>query len=137
LGKLISSHIPRVLVVDNDDEVRDLIGSLLTDAGFAVSAAPTFPTALDLLKKDAFDVIVTEVVLPDGLSGVELVRCARASQPALRTLFISERTGPYVVVDQPDRDDFVGIPFRNRELLGCVWELMLRDLPDKQPSNPS
>ena len=134
---MMSSHAARVLVVDDDDGVRDLIGSVLAEAGFDVSTAPTALTALDLLAGRPFDVMVTEVLLAGGLNGVELVKCARAQQPSLRSLFISGRTGPYAVVDEPDRDDFVGIPFRNRELVGCVWELLSRDLPEKQLSRQS
>ncbi len=134
---MMSSHTARVLVVDDDDGALDLIGSLLAEAGFDVSTAPTALTALDLLAEGAFDMVVTEVDLAGGLNGVELVKCARAQQPSLRSLFISGRTGPYGVVDEPDRDDFVGIPFRNSELVGCVWELLSRDLPKKQLSKPS
>ena len=134
---MMSSHTARVLVVDDDDAALDLIGSVLAEAGFDVSTAPTALTALDLLAEGAFDMVVTEVDLAGGLNGVELVKCARAQQPSWRSLFISGRTGPYAVVDEPDRDDFVGIPFRNRELVGCVWELLSRDLPEKQLSRQS
>ena len=132
---MMSSHTARVLVVDDDDAALDLIGSVLAEAGFDVSTAPTALTALDLLAESAFDMVVAEVDLAGGLNGVELVKCARAQQPSLRSLFISGRTG--AVVDEPDRDDFVGIPFRNSELVGCVWELLSRDLPKKQLSKPS
>jgi DNA-binding NtrC family response regulator len=134
---MIASHAARVLVVDDDDAALDLIGSVLAEAGFDVSTAPTALTALDLLAEGAFDMVVTEVDLAGGLNGVELVKCARAQQPSLRSLFLSGRTGPYMVVDEPDRDDFVGVPFRNSELVGCVWELLSRDLPKKQRTKPS
>jgi DNA-binding NtrC family response regulator len=134
---MMSSHTARVLVVDDDDARLDLIGSVLSEAGFDVSTAPTALTALELLAEGVFDIVVTEVDLAGGLNGVELVKCARAQQPSLRSLFISGRTGPYAVVDEPDRDDFIGVPFRNSELVGCVWELLFRDLPKKQLSKPS
>jgi len=127
-------HYARVLVVDDDDEVRDLISSMLTEAGFTVSTAPTALNALELLGKDEFDVMVTDVALPDALDGVELVKYARARHPALRSLFISGRRGP--IVDEPERDDFVGKPFRSGELLGCVLELLYRSLPNKEVSSP-
>ena len=80
------------------------------------------------------DVMVTDVALPDALDGVELVKYARARHPALRSLFISGRRGP--IVDEPERDDFVGKPFRSGELLGCVLELLYRGLPKKEVSSP-
>ena len=123
-------HYARVLVVDDDDEVRHIISSMLTEAGFTVSTAPTALSALDLLGKGEFDVMVTDVALPDALDGVELVKYARARHPTLRSLFISGRRGP--IVDEPERDDFVGKPFRSGELLGCVLELLCRGLPKKE-----
>ena len=45
---MMSSHTARVLVVDDDDAALDLIGSVLAEAGFDVSTAPTAFTALDL-----------------------------------------------------------------------------------------
>jgi hypothetical protein len=50
----------------------------------------------------------------------------------LRCLFISGRRLP--AVDDPDRDDFVGKPFRQHELLGCVWELLQRRVVAPPPA---
>jgi CheY-like chemotaxis protein len=73
-------------------------------------------------------------VLPEGLDGVELVIYARARSPELKSLFISGYSDP--VMDDPDRDDFVTKPFRPRELLGCVYELLSRQRSKKRVLAP-
>lgn len=100
-----------------------------------VTTAPTAWCALDMLAENKFDLMVTDVGLPGGLNGRELVRYARARHPTLKSLYISGYADP--VLDDPALDDFVAKPFYPRELLGCVWELLGRELPEKQASSPS
>ncbi len=119
---------PSVLVVDDDDHVREVVTAMLSDAGFKVAAAASGWDALDLIEHREFDLAVVEVGLPDGLDGVAMIRCARARHPHLRCLFISGFSDP--ITDDPERDDFVGKPFRLTELLGCVWELLHRKVPE-------
>jgi DNA-binding response OmpR family regulator len=128
---IVSARAARVLVVDDDDGVRDLLGSVLAEAGITVSTAPTAWVALEMLEKHKFDLMVTDLALPEGLNGLELVRYARARCPSLKSLFISGCSGD-PIRDDPIRDDFIAKPFRGRELLGCVWELLSRELPRKQ-----
>jgi DNA-binding response OmpR family regulator len=104
---------------------------MLADAGFAISTASSAWAALDMLDRDEFDLMVTDMMLPEGLNGLELVRYARARHPALKSLFVSGRDrGP--IGDDPDLDEFVAKPFVGRELLGCAWELLGRKLPEQQ-----
>ena len=62
------------------------------------------------------------------------MRYARARHPGLKSLFISGRLGP--VCDDSEQDDFVSKPFHARELLGCIWELLLRDTPKQRVNDP-
>jgi DNA-binding response OmpR family regulator len=117
----------RVLVVEDDELIRDIIGCTLADAGLEVSTAPTAWVALDMLDRDEFALVVTDFALPDGLDGLELVRYARSRHPSLRSLFVSGCTEP--IGDDPDLDNFVAKPFWKSELLGCVWELLCREVP--------
>jgi len=117
-------HPPSILVVEDDEWVRDAVVQVLRECGFDVRAAASGWIALRMIKRKKFDLLVADVGLPNGLDGVELAQCARISHPMLKCLFISGRRR--AITDDPDRDDFVGKPFRDRELLGCVWELLQR-----------
>lgn len=120
--------VPSVLVVDDDDRVRETLAEMLEGAGFRVAAAGSGWEALDLLENTDFDLAVVDVGLPDDLSGLAFVRCVRAKRPEIRCLFISGFADP--VTDDPERDDFVRKPFRLGELLGCAWELLQRKIPE-------
>jgi len=77
------------------------------------------------------DLAVVDMRLPGGLNGLETVRRARARHPDLKALFIS---GVDAIPRQhdPDREDFVSKPFSGHELLGCVFELLLRNKNGRQ-----
>jgi DNA-binding response OmpR family regulator len=115
---------PSVLVVEDEESVRTSIVDVLSEDGFDVASADSAWKALDIVEKKKFDLVIADVGLSDDLTGIELAQCARSRRPTLKCLFISGRTRP--AADDPERDDFIGKPFRKRELLGCVWELLQR-----------
>ena len=117
-------HLPSILVVEDDKWTRDAVVAVLRQGGFNVRATASGWIALRMIRRKKFDLLVADIGLPGGLDGLELARYARLGDPALKCLFISG--GQHAVTDDPERDDFVGKPFRNRELLGCVWELLQR-----------
>ncbi|HVH78267.1 MAG TPA: response regulator, partial [Stellaceae bacterium] len=103
---------------------RGIIVRLLREEGFDVSATASGWTALVMVRRKPFDLLIADILLPDGLDGLEVAKCARLERPSLRCLFVSGRS--QAVTDDPERDDFVCKPFRRHELLGCVWELLHR-----------
>ncbi|HEY1799206.1 MAG TPA: response regulator [Stellaceae bacterium] len=117
-----------ILVVDDDEAVLETVRCLLDDEGFQVEAATTGWEALDLVGGHEFDLAVVDIRLGGEFDGLDLVQYIRTRQPKLRVLFISGLHFP--VADDPDRDDFVSKPFLLSELLGCVWELLQRRVPD-------
>ena len=79
-----------VLVVEDEPAVRGVAVEMLTDAGFSVLAAPDGPTALQLLKEGVpADVLFSDVVMPGGMSGVDLAREARKLRPGIGVLLAS------------------------------------------------
>jgi signal transduction histidine kinase len=79
-----------VLVVEDEPAVRAVAVDMLQDAGFAVLAAPDGPTALALLKEGAqADILFSDVVMPGGMTGVDLAREARRLRPRIGVLLAS------------------------------------------------
>jgi len=79
-----------VLVVEDEPTVRAVAVEMLTDAGFTVLAAPDGPTALQLLREGvAADVLFSDVVMPGGMTGVDLAREARRLRPEIGVLLAS------------------------------------------------
>ncbi len=83
-----AAHAGRVLVVDDEPGMRDLLSRVLGDAGHAVSAVESGEEARVLLAREKFDVLVLDKNLP-GIDGVSVLKLVRASQPALRAIMIT------------------------------------------------
>ena len=118
---------PAILVVDDDDDVRDTIRTLLIEAGFRVTSAATGWEAIALIEEKPFDLVVVDIRLPGGLDGLQMAQHARRRHPTLKCLFISGQRDP--IICDPELDDFVAKPFRPFELLGCVWKVLCGNHP--------
>lgn len=82
---------PRVLVVDDDASVRDAIQKILTMYGWRVSAAGDARDALSVARGSAepFDLMILDIVLPGGMSGLTLADILYRIHPRSAFLFIS------------------------------------------------
>lgn len=87
-----------VLLVDDEEAVSDLLRTWLTGLGHAVTCATGGVEAEKLLGVRRFDVVVTDIVMPDG-DGFELMAALRRLQPTTRVLAIS---GGGTYLRQPD-----------------------------------
>ena len=66
----------RILVVDDEEVIRDVLGTLLEREGYDVSVAPTAGEALALFEAEPYDLILLDLMLPDR-PGLELMRDIR------------------------------------------------------------
>ena len=72
----------RILAVDDSASMRDMVSIALTGAGFEVTAAADGAAALRLAKQSSFDLVLSDVNMPD-MNGIALIRALRA-EPAYR-----------------------------------------------------
>jgi CheY-like chemotaxis protein len=72
----------RILVVDDDAEIRGLVRNVLERVGYEVSTARDGAQAIDLLAKSDYDVVLLDVMMP-GLSGLEVVESLRRDNSAV------------------------------------------------------
>ncbi|AXS39514.1 ATP-binding protein [Breoghania sp. L-A4] len=78
----------RILVVEDDPDVRDIPTTLLRNQGYEVVEAGDGAEAIRHLRADRpFDLLFTDVVLPGGMSGAEIAEAAERIQPGIRILF--------------------------------------------------
>jgi CheY-like chemotaxis protein len=117
----------RVLVVEDDADVRALILWILTSLGYAVREASSARAALEVLESEArVDLLLTDVVLPAGMSGRELAELASQRRPNLPVLYMSGYTEDAVVQRGQLEDSlhFLQKPFR----IGAIAQAVRRAL---------
>jgi len=123
----VEQPLPAILVVDDDDAVRELIATALIEADFDVTTAATGWDAVALVEEKRFDLIIADIRLPGDLDGLEMARHARRRHPELKFLFISGKNRP--VICDPRLDDFISKPFLPSLLVGCVWKVLCGNQP--------
>jgi CheY-like chemotaxis protein len=77
----------RVLVVEDDDALREYSVDILKELGYEVVQAADAPQALKAIDAGAFDLLFTDVVMPGGMNGRQLADEATRRQPGLKVLF--------------------------------------------------
>ncbi len=110
----------RILLVDDDDDVRKVASDALAQAGYLVIAARNGFEALDLLARgETFDLMLADFAMP-GMSGVALYEEARLRRPAMRALFMTGFAEAMELHESTDAPPVVKKPFRLAELLAAV-----------------
>ena len=117
-----SARSARVLVVEDEAHVRQLLVRSLTNAGYAVTGAETAERAIEIAgaADAAFDLLVTDLMMP-GLDGAALATVLKSARPDLSVIFISgfaHQEIPVAGVNRPGH--FLQKPFRPSELLKVV-----------------
>lgn len=116
----------RILVVDDEPVVREVVVETLADAGHHVLEAPGGEAALRLLDDpDNVAALVTDLHMP-GMDGVEPARRAREKRPEVSILFLSARLDVLGASDPPRPFSHLQKPFRLDDLRNAVARL-LRD----------
>jgi two-component system response regulator PrrA len=122
-------HADRVLLVEDDDAVRDAVRSGLELNGFAVHCAGDGETAVATVANGLFDVVVLDVGLP-GMSGIDVCVHLRRQEIDVPILMLSARdqVGDRVAGLQAGADDYLVKPFDLSELTARLGALIRRSL---------
>jgi two-component system, OmpR family, phosphate regulon response regulator OmpR len=131
----------RILVVDDDLRLRDLLKRYLTEQGFAVETVPDGSALERAFARHRFDLMVLDVMLP-GEDGKAILRRMRASSGAEANLPVIMLTAKG---DDDDRifgleigaDDYVSKPFNPRELVARINAVLRRQAPLEAPGAPA
>jgi CheY-like chemotaxis protein len=120
-----------ILVIDNDTPRRRLSERILIDEGFAVTAVPEGFSAIRAAERSQFALTIAAVNLAGSLDGRTTVRQLRVRQPWLKALFTGD-AALWPPRPDGDCDGFIPSPFHSRNLLGCVFELLQREVAQGQ-----
>jgi two-component system KDP operon response regulator KdpE len=111
----------RVLIVDDEPAIVGFLTASLESQGYLVSSAGDARTALDLVRRNAADLLVLDLGLPD-MDGLDVVERIRESGAALPIIILSSREKESAKVEALDRgaDDYLTKPFGVDELLARI-----------------
>lgn len=131
----------RILVVDDDGHIREVVRFALVRAGHAVDEVADGAAALDRLTAGGVDAVVLDIVMPE-LDGLEVCRRVRALAPpagAVPILFLSSRDDEFdrVLGLEMGGDDYLTKPFSPREMVARIKAMLRRVELLSTPKTPT
>ncbi|TWH65008.1 DNA-binding response OmpR family regulator [Azomonas agilis] len=120
----------KLLLIDDDQELCELLASWLTQEGFELDVCHEAQSARGALAEQQPEVVILDVMLPDG-SGLELLRQLRALYPELPVLMLSARGEPLdrILGLELGADDYLSKPCDPRELTARLRAILRRTQP--------
>lgn len=108
---------PTVLIVDDEEFIRDLLHDILALERYRVETAASAEEGLEILKAKRIDAVITDIMMP-GKSGMELMKEAKQMKPDLPVILITGYAGQYTPKSAIGcgADGFFAKPFKNVEL---------------------
>jgi len=126
--------VPNILVVDDEDVVRDVVGRYLEREGFEWREAADGSAACRMIETEPPDLVILDVMLPET-SGLELCRWIRGrGGPPVILLTARGEESDRIVGLELGADDYVVKPFSPRELVVRVRNILRRSTADRAPA---
>ena len=121
----------KVLVVDDNPEIRDIIHVLLEGEGIRVTEAADGSSALHFLEKGSFDLIILDIMMP-GMDGLEMCRKIReTSKVPIIMLTAKGEVNDRITGLEMGADDYIVKPFEMKELMARINAVLRRsEIPD-------
>ena len=128
----------RILVVDDDLRLRDLLNRYLTEQGYSVRAVPDAAEMNRLLARERYDLMVLDLMLPgeDGLSICRRLRGANESMPIIMLTAKGDEVDRIVGLEV-GADDYLAKPFNPRELVARIQAVLRRRPAPSPPGAPA
>ena len=108
-----------ILIVDDEEAIRDVAGAILASAGYRVLTAADGNQAIGLLRAEPIDLLFTDIIMP-GVSGYELALAAKRLRPELRVLYSSGFPGRSHHATVVPRAHMLPKPWRAQQLVSEI-----------------
>jgi DNA-binding NtrC family response regulator len=124
---------PRILIIDDENAIRESLETLLTLEGFMVSMASDGPSGLELLSRNEYDLLLLDLALP-GETGIDLLPRIVEMQPNLPVIMITAYGTVGNVVDaiRAGAENFVQKPWDNEKLLADIRAAVARHRAEEE-----
>ena len=125
-AQAIPTGSERILVVEDNEDILEVASTMLTEFGYLVRTAANGAEAIRLLRDgEEFDLLFSDIVMPNGVSGVEVAREARRLNKGVKILLTSGYAGDVLERHQAvDEFPIIGKPFRRAELAQRVRSIL-------------
>ena len=133
-----SQRTDRIVVVDDDARIRDLLRRYLTQEGFEVLLAEDSKALNRVLTRETVDLIVLDLMLP-GEDGLSICRRLRAANDLTPIIMLTAKVEDVdrIVGLEVGADDYLPKPFNPRELVARISAVLRRRGPEEAPGAPS
>jgi len=123
----------RILLIEDDKRLAEMVKNYLGKFGFSVTAAHSGSAGIALYRRESFDALILDLMLPD-MDGLDVCRQIRADEQA-RILMLTARGDAMdrVVGLEMGADDYLAKPFEPRELLARLRSILRRAKGDSKP----
>lgn len=120
-----AAQLATILVVEDEEDLRDLVVGILRESGYRVLAAGSGSEALAIIAKDPrIDLLFTDIVMPGSLSGFALARQALSMRPDLKILFTTGYSGLAAADEVNSGSSMMSKPYRPSQLLAEVGRIL-------------
>ena len=113
----------KILVVDDQESVRDILSNMLTREGYEVITAPTGSEALEKIKEKNFSLVISDIKMPK-MDGFGVLRGVKSTNPNIPVIFLTA-VGEKEIVIQAMKEgvaDYIEKPFQLNKVLKVVKE---------------
>lgn len=118
----VSSDVTQILLVEDEPGIQLAMRGLLRRDGYDVRVASTGKEALEAIECEIYDLILTDLSLADGVSGLDVARRARATEPPIPVILITAYGSEEIAKEAEVAGvcDYVPKPFDNQEVRDAV-----------------
>src|SRR5512143_73223 len=127
------SMMNRILIVDDEQSMRELLSIMLRKEGFDVVAAANGESAIKAIQSDIYDLVITDIRMPQ-IDGIELLRTVKEVSPETVVIVITAFATTETAVDAMKLGayDYITKPFKNEEIKLIVHKALEKRLLRKE-----
>jgi DNA-binding NtrC family response regulator len=115
----------RILIVDDESDLRNLLNHVLTQAGYEVVEAPGGEEALNILQRETFDIALLDIQMPN-INGIQVLKYLQKNSPSTKAIMLTGYAGLKNAMEakQFGATDFINKPYNIEDILATVERLV-------------
>ena len=115
----------RILFVDDDAELREILRDQLTSSGYEFDEAEDGTIAVEKVKEQSYDLLLLDITMP-GKSGLDVLKFVKQSAPACRVIMLTGVVGLSVAIEslKLGADDYITKPYNLEYLLNSISRVL-------------